>query len=354
MYKCLLIFILSVLCINAVYSKASGVDTSFFYYKFNLRGYESAGSRSTATRDSADYIRMIISPDSGKRLYNIKEVYMDGKLKLVGQAEPTGHIKENIIIFQGSCITFFTNGRRKSITNYFNGNRSDLEYSYYPTGKLYNVKKYFPNSLSTDVRYVECYDKNGNQIAKDGRGHWISYDGNFENIFIQGEIKNGRQEGEWTGSTMDSDSIKFSYVYKKGEFVSAKGIDKTGKIYPFKKTAEPAYYDGSFEAFRASLIRKIIIPKGADRGRLLNPLEIKFTISREGSITNLTITGTSDTTIATAALQFVKDNKNWKPRLYYGIPISSKITISLGEKNNYGSHGYWEEVEFGAKEQLAE
>src|SRR6185312_9759952 len=128
----LVIFFLSIL------RSASGQnkDTLVFYYK-NERV-------PVASMDDADYFRMILPPDSGDNLKNIREYYKDGKIKFVGKFDPklnTSFLMGNISL-SGMCINYYPNGRKKSITRYLRGNKDGMEYLYYPNGQIYCTLKY--------------------------------------------------------------------------------------------------------------------------------------------------------------------------------------------------------------------
>src|SRR5882757_10175817 len=69
----------------------------------------------TFQRDSADYFRLVSEPDSGSALYNVSELYKNGNKKLIGKSSTIDPPR-----YEGSCVTFYGNGKRKSLCNYKN------------------------------------------------------------------------------------------------------------------------------------------------------------------------------------------------------------------------------------------
>ena len=351
-YALTVVFLFTIIC--NTYSQNKNPDTVIFYYKYNISSSAQFGSKITRDRDSADYFRLIFKPDSGDAQYNVQEYYRDGKPKFIGKSEKNTFIMENTVSFQGECISFYPNGKRHEISLYEHGTHVGLDYVFFPNGHLYYVKNYIHNPPYTEQKYVDCYDINGNNTTKDGNGRWVVYDYEFKDIFIEGIIKNGYPEGEWKGSTNDKDSIRFIYTYKKGQIIGAKGIDKAGVEHPFTQTAVPSSYSGNLEVLVASLRRKIL-PKGEKRNKkIIDSLTVTFTLKKDGSISDVSVLGSNDSTINTVAQQILNNNKSWKPRTYYGIPIESKIRIPLSEQNIFGRHGFWEEIEFTAKDPITE
>lgn len=46
------------------------------------------------------------------------------------------------VSLSGDCISFFPDGKKKSITYYSDGKKEGNEYLFYPTGTIYCLRKY--------------------------------------------------------------------------------------------------------------------------------------------------------------------------------------------------------------------
>src|ERR1700761_9291218 len=178
MQKSILTLILFI--IASKFLSAQTKDTTVYYYRYLLPHYEFAGSHRVSTLDSADYYRVIIPPDSGQNMYSVREFYKNGRTKFVGTAQGNLGLKTNEFLlqeavpFQGQSISYYYNGKRRLISNYNNGRKEGIEYVYSPLGRLYCVKKYeygyynYNGSTGRKILLLECYDLEGNAIAKDG------------------------------------------------------------------------------------------------------------------------------------------------------------------------------------------
>jgi len=129
MLKNFLTLVFSLLLLQIV--KAEKTDSLVVYYK-------NSGQR-VALKDSADYYRVILPPDStgDKDLYRVYDYYSDGKLKSVG----TSLTQQANIVLDGTCIDYYRNGKRKRTAQYKNGRYTGITYTYYPNGKTYSAIK---------------------------------------------------------------------------------------------------------------------------------------------------------------------------------------------------------------------
>ncbi len=160
--------------------------------------------------DSADYIRFITRP-KGQTLFDVNEYYKTGKPRLIGKSSSsTDKFSLGLIAFEGPCISFFPDGKRKSIENYKSGAKTGESTEYYPSGKIYCIKKYYSDP---EPVYLTCYDSTGKQTAEKGDGHWIMYGADFKYIVMEGEVKSGYKNGEWKGRITDSTSKKYVTSY---------------------------------------------------------------------------------------------------------------------------------------------
>jgi hypothetical protein len=172
----------------------------------------------------------------------------------------------------------------------------------------------------------------------------MQYNDEFTHILLEGAVKNGRFEGDWKGGTMDDDSIKLVYTFKKGELVIAKGIDKLGNAYPFTRAAEPASYKNGVAAFQSYMQRHLVLPKDSTTGKKIrNPIKVSFVVEKDGHLTHFKVVGNSNPALADAAINVLKLCPAWNPRRYYGVPVRSKIVIPLNI-DTYPLFEYEEEV----------
>src|ERR1700712_5451246 len=127
MFKALVALIISIFFIQ--YAHAQQRDTIVYYMNNNDR---------VTVRDSADYLRLVISSDSGSTLYNVHDYYLSGKVKMIG----TSVNRDKFLQLRGTCVQFYPSGKRLSVISYNQYSMlTDMIY-YYPNGKLYAIYKF--------------------------------------------------------------------------------------------------------------------------------------------------------------------------------------------------------------------
>lgn len=339
--------VLIFLLLNIIRVNANCIDTAIVYYKYIPNGYAKV-----ATLDNADFIRMIYSPEQGETLYNVKEFYKNGTLKLIGKISEKFVTVGGEIALDGDCVYYDRNGKRQSIIHFKDGYKDGNEYDFYPNGKIYSVRK---NSVEHGVLHSaldwECYDENGRLICKEGNGRWLVYDENFKAIVLSGLIKNGKREGEWVGNRMLIDSIKTMYNYKGGLLLSARSIDKTGKVYPFKADTEPAYYwSGSFN-FLKFILANLKLPKDTNREKIsADDVIVSFIVEKDGHLSPPEMSADIDPRLKDAIAAAFSKSKNWTPRKNFGVPVRAKLTFSLKYIIDYVDEGFLHKIFYGEEQ----
>jgi len=170
MLKFIFLVLASIFMICGV--KAQHRDSTIFYYQ-----YDQNGSHEVGDLKSADYFRVVLSPDSVDNNYILKEFYKNGNSKLIGKFDPQSNpsIQANLINFIGEVVSFYPNGKKQSVVNYTHGRKDGNEYLFYPNGLLYcYIKNHIENDYLVKSLYWECYDSNGTIICQKGNGKWVT------------------------------------------------------------------------------------------------------------------------------------------------------------------------------------
>ena len=322
-------------------------------------------------RDSA-YFTRIMTPDSGSsKLFNLEDVYFNGKTRLKGKSltagpyfkgqghfdryYPDGQMQESVNYDNGSYsgvrLAFYPNGRLQDSAAYVSDKIAGARITYYPNGKkqftaqynsngvavssvyfFLNGKPYYASSYDT-ARKVEiigdAYDLAGNQIANKGNGTWINYADTFKRVFSKGPIANGFKEGEWRGKLSDT-LTTFVCMYAKGVLVSGTTYEKNGKEYHFTKEEVEPFPKGGLQKFYKNLASNMKYPRKAKENFVQGKVILSFIIGKEGDFQQIKVVrgiGSGCDEAAVEALQ--KTSAPWNPGTQYGLPVRVFYSIPI-------------------------
>jgi len=128
----------------------------------------------------------------------------------------------------GEFNFFYNNGVSESKGAYLNNNRVGNWDYYYSTGKLKQTI-FFSNGIKNmDFAVIDYYDREGNQLVKNGTGKWINDSvrtGLFEGSSLKrltGEFKDSLKAGEWKLIRLSDNKFIQSEKFKKGRFIEGK------------------------------------------------------------------------------------------------------------------------------------
>ena len=235
--------------------------------------------------------------------------------------------------FEGPCIQFFANGKKKSIINYDDGRQLGEATYYYPSSGIYAIKEYQEYG---NVYLKKCVDSAGHIIADNGKGHWIDYDPGMERITMQGDIDNGKPQGKWSGRVNDTLTVNMNYV--NGELQKGLSTASSGKSYSFTKESMFPKFKGGIESFYKFLAQNIRMPPSMVKSRVGGKVFISFMVEKDGSLSNfITEKGLLDKAAEKEAIRVIALSSGmWKPALKYGlIPERQEYIVPLNFAFSY-------------------
>lgn len=92
---------------------------------------------------------------------------------------------------------------------------------------------------------------------------------------------------------------------------------------------EKASYKGGFKALFEYLEQNLVYPEQAKKEGIQGTVYIKFTVNKDGSITDIEIKRAVEPAIDKEAVRLVKGMPNWKPGKNQGKPVRSKYTLPI-------------------------
>lgn len=345
MLKKFLLVMLGVFLLKAASGQRN--DTLIFYYQ--------NGRIPVNSLERADYFRIILPPDSGDVLNNVKEYYKNGKIKFVGKFDPELNVGplNGRILCSGDCISYYPNGKKQNISHYNRGKKDGKEYLYYPNGQIYCILKNVPQGVSFSPKALkwECYDLNGAMTCSNGNGQWIIYDDDYKNVSSRGLVRGGLMDGDWHGTVWDVDSIRYVLTYSKDNVKSGIGYDKAGTAYSFTKEREPTRYKSGPITFIEVFKGRLRLPKNAAGKKMsIDSVAISFTVEKDGHTTDFDAVGNVSPELKNALADAMAKCQDRIPGRFYGIPYRTRIMLPLNFYHGYSSHSYDKTITF--KEQV--
>ena len=331
MMKTLLIFLFGLMVCQS--ARAIVPDTLLLFYKND--------GKSVKTKDSADFFRFIMSPDTSidKDLYRVYDFYMDGKPRMVAYSLSG---TENLAL-DGSCINYFRNGKRKAFMTFEKGLPKGYMTNYYPNGETYAILKsdiYYSfytgfrytfganNSSNIKIRLIELRDSTGKIIAANGKGHVILYDDEFKKVLEEGNVVNNLRDGVWKGELADTG--RYEITYHRGNIKSGVSYLRSGKSYTFKEVRTVPVFSDGIENFRLFLKNNAQYLESARKRKISGSVYVKFFVEPNGTVSDATISGVGLTeSLNEEAIRVIKLSPLWVPGTVYGIPTRMAVTFPV-------------------------
>ncbi|SDE54276.1 TonB family C-terminal domain-containing protein [Mucilaginibacter pineti] len=278
-------------------------------------------------RDSADYVRIVREPDSGTVLYNVTELYINGKRKLLGQSKSIVSA-----LYEGTCRTFYANGQRESIASYKDGEKNGEDFEYYPNGELY-LQKTYQNNTTIDVRNDYQIKNNNDSLGKaqvtDGNGYFKGYDDKFAYIEEEGPVKDGKRDGTWKGEFKDIHT-SFTEIYDNGKLVNGTAIEKNGKSSNYSGTRRKVpEFKGGVKAFGSFLSRHINYPARARENNVEGSVILSFIVEKTGELSGIKVAKSVSAELDAEAVRVLKKSPLWTPGTQFGNPVRVSYSIPI-------------------------
>jgi TonB family protein len=319
MIKSLLVLMLGMIMLQSAQAQTATSPKDTLVYCLSYTG------EITSDKKNADHFLFIMPLDSssGKKVYPINEYYANHKLKLLSSSSTKAYDK---LVFEGACIEFYDNGKKKSIINYENGELVGNVTLYYPNGKLYAIENY---DRSGQVKLIESRDSTGNVLCENGSGKWIKYLNGFKTELEEGTVKDSLEDGEWREQYYPSES--YVTIYSKGEIISSTDPERPvgGIIYNYNNLDVLPEYKGGMLNFYRFLGVTIHYPIDAKTNTLQGKVLITLVVKKDGALTDIKVLKSPDKSLSDEALRAVKLSLPWTPGSHGGKPVLVQYTVPI-------------------------
>ncbi len=297
--------------------------------------------KEVSTKDSADFIRVILEPDSGETNFVLQEYHPNGKRKAVGKISAFWPR----LVYEGVVMRFDTLGKRKEIATYEKGVPVGMSYQYFSNGKLRRQIEYLAPALQSNLssftmvavettsfnpnsKLIYLADSLGAVQVRDGNGYakTIEIIGKGERA-EEGGYTDGAKHGMWKGSET-AYGASFVETYEKGKLISGEST-KEGVKYSYTNLGQPPSFKGGINKFYEYVSDAVRYPSDAARERAGGTVLLEFTIEKDGRTSEVEVKKSVSPSLDDEAKRVVKFSPKWIPGTMRGVPVRVKYTIPI-------------------------
>ena len=274
-------------------------------------------------RDSANYIRIIKEPASGSVYFGLTEYYLDGKVKLMGESSAPNYPN-----FEGTCVSYYPNGKQSAVNFYKNGVLTGTQYELFPNGKPYIVKTHTTEQKSpfiTNITITTNYDSLGKALVQDGNGHFIKYDKDFKYVAEEGDLKNGKKEGEWK---FNQDSLTAVELYKEDKFISGTS-NLRGEVKNYTVAAAPPSFRGGNQAFGRYLANTVTYPLPERQNSVQGRVIVSFIVEKNGTLSEIKVIQSVSRNMDAEAIRAIRKSPKWIPGIQFGRQVRERRLVPI-------------------------
>lgn len=273
----LVVLITLSICANVIAQKRQNV----YFLKDN--------GKEVKIKDSADFVRIIREPDSGSVYFDLIEYYPNGKKKRIGFVSAF----EPYLKLEGTAISYYENGTKKSILNYKENKLEGQSIQYYQNGKLKESRIYLSATAENDFKPSANYkitqiaDSLGNKFL-DSLGNGIVNLAKSNGDKESGAYLNGIKHGVW--KEYDSKTkTEYEEDYDNGKFVKGKYKTESGETQTYDIKEMLPEFKGGNTGLSSFLSRNLIYPSESRKNREQGRVIVNFVVESDGSLSNIKV-----------------------------------------------------------------
>ncbi|WP_067658509.1 toxin-antitoxin system YwqK family antitoxin [Ferrimonas marina] len=215
---------------------------------------------------------------------------------------------------------YFPNGELESEKHYELGHRAGEWQWWYDNGKQREIGRWHAyydaeGERRAEYEMVAFWGPEGNQLIKDGTGHYVLLD-EQGNKLRDGYYLEGQRDGEWTWTDADG-TVQYRELYDAGDFVVGWRFDG-GRSIRYQAIYTQAALPTSWD-------RHLMTHFGE---QLPGEIEAVLSIGPEGRVHSATLLKAPESALEQVETMLL-ESPNWIPATWRGQPIAVEHSLTL-------------------------
>lgn len=250
----------------------------------------------------------------------VYEYYKSGKKKSIAKYSDKYNLMK-----EGEYISYFENGNKSALFHFKDNEPIGKFYTWHQKGNIKSEGEFvqFKRIDKPILKVNHYWSRIGIHRVVNGNGR---YDDEGSTWYSEGELKNGFQDGEWTGFDL-LNQTSFKETYKAGILVSGVSTDSLKKTYTYKLLEAPAKPKQTKNQIFRYLKENIRIPAHIATNKLSGTVRITFIINKDGWVSQPKVIQEMGFGMDEELVRVLQNMDAWHPAKRRGVPIESQYTI---------------------------
>lgn len=279
-----------------------------------------------ASKENHISYRIIKDYYTEKDLYQVKDYYKSGALKMEGNSKTKdGYSKE------GEYIYYFENGQKKRTENYLKSRLNGSFTEWYENGNPRIRGEYLESEkgFGSDMKIFDFWNSKNDHTVEKGNGY---FEEDWGTSSAKGNLNKGFKDGEWKGIN-EITKCQYTEFYKNGKFISGKSINSNGKELEYDALELKPLPQKGINDFYKYIGDHFVKTKEAIANKIGGRLVIQFIIDKEGKIIEPKVLRSLGYGLDEEAIKVITSYENWIPGKQRGVPVRVLYAIPLTVPN---------------------
>jgi TonB family protein len=181
--------------------------------------------------------------------------------------------------------------------------------SFWPDGTISGEANYFPYTLKPVL-------------------HGISRRYNYGRLADERMYANGQLNG-YHNTFWENGKQRRKDLYENGKFISGNCYGYNDGDTAWFDYEQPASFPGGMDSLRRFVQRHFIYPPLAKAQEIQGIVKVQFIITKDGSLADIAVINSVNSTLANAAIQLVKKMPNWIPAAQDGRLVKMRFILPV-------------------------